>query len=372
MGQHIALAMIVKNEAHVLPRCLASVKPWISSWCIADTGSTDETHAVIRRELAGIPGELIERPWIGFATNRNQAFDRAETHADYVLVIDADEELVGNTSDPIPELTDPGYALEYELVGENTEWWRPTLVKAGIGWHYESSVGPEANELHEYLIAPGKPASTPIRGVSIKSHNDSARNTPGHRKKSLRDAKLLGRSARRHPENPRTWFYLARSLAGAEKIDAAINAYERRSGFDDDSEERWYALYQSAALREVRGDDWRDVARAFLRAYNARPRRAEPLWSLAALHNDHKEHALAEMYARVACSLPIPGDVQPLNKSIYHWRIPLELAVAIANQGRLGEALDIVKRVEASPRLPGAELPNVRRLASEFAKGIAA
>ena len=40
MEAHIRLNMIVKNEAHVILRCLASVKPWIDSWCIVDTSSS--------------------------------------------------------------------------------------------------------------------------------------------------------------------------------------------------------------------------------------------------------------------------------------------------------------------------------------------
>ena len=36
----INLCMIVKNEAHVIERCLASVLPLIDKWSIVDTGST--------------------------------------------------------------------------------------------------------------------------------------------------------------------------------------------------------------------------------------------------------------------------------------------------------------------------------------------
>lgn len=360
--------MIVKNEAHVIRRCLESVKPWITHWAIVDTGSTDGTQDEIRRCLGELPGVLLEKPWVGFATNRNQSLTAAERFApDYLFVIDADEELVGNTGEPLPELTDDGYALELQLVGENVTWRRPCLVKAGRGWKYESSVGREGNELHEYLIAPGRPASTLIQGVTVKSYNDSARNTAGAQKKAARDAKLLRRGLKTSRDAARTWFYLARSLATAGDIDGAIVAYERRAEFPDTlTEENWFALYQAAGLRAARGDDWRDVARTYLRAYDRRPQRAEPLWCLAQLHSDHKEFATAEMFARVACSKPVPPDVQPLDRSVYDWRVPLELAVAIANQGRLSEALAIVKRIESSPSLPHSELPNVRRLASEL------
>ena len=74
----IALSMIVKNEAHVLGRCLASVRPLITSWVIVDTGST--AHRIRRlargrrparqrsgarrkerRILPGVPSRLVAR-----------------------------------------------------------------------------------------------------------------------------------------------------------------------------------------------------------------------------------------------------------------------------------------------------------------------
>ena len=39
----LTLAMIVKNEAPNILECLESVAPYICSYVIADTGSTDNT-----------------------------------------------------------------------------------------------------------------------------------------------------------------------------------------------------------------------------------------------------------------------------------------------------------------------------------------
>ena len=47
-GQNVCLNMIVKNEAAVIARCLASVRPLIDSWAIVDTGSSDGTQEIVR------------------------------------------------------------------------------------------------------------------------------------------------------------------------------------------------------------------------------------------------------------------------------------------------------------------------------------
>lgn len=91
--QTICLSMIVKNEAHVIERCLNSVKPFIDSWVIMDTGSTDGTQEVIEQCMKGIPGELHNRTWVNFAHNRNESLKIALQKADYVLIMDADDYL---------------------------------------------------------------------------------------------------------------------------------------------------------------------------------------------------------------------------------------------------------------------------------------
>jgi glycosyltransferase involved in cell wall biosynthesis len=78
----ICLNMIVKNEAHVIERCLASVLPLIDSWVIVDTGSTDATPDIIERFLRGKPGQLHHRPWLNFGHNRTEAMQLALQAAD--------------------------------------------------------------------------------------------------------------------------------------------------------------------------------------------------------------------------------------------------------------------------------------------------
>jgi len=90
----ITLCMIVKDESHVIERCLSSVAPLVDYWVIVDTGSTDGTQQKIKDffDRNGIPGELHEIPWVDFGTNRSKALELAQsTVYDYSLMIDADE-----------------------------------------------------------------------------------------------------------------------------------------------------------------------------------------------------------------------------------------------------------------------------------------
>ncbi len=353
----IALAIIVRNEAHVLERCLRSVKPHITHWVICDTGSTDNTKAVVREILGDLPGKLVDRPWgrpsdswlrrlvgkrdVDFAHNRNEAFELAREFAtDYLMTLDADEELVAKPG-AFDALEADAYQVRFELHKEGLEgsWPRNLLLKSSTPWVYQDA-------LHEHLRRVEGASIHMLPGVVVKSYHDSARNQDGLIAKCKRDAAVLRYELKRDPEHRRFWFYLGQSCAGAMLIDEAIAAYTKRASFDDpDNEDNWYARFQAAALSEFRGDHWHDVVNAYLEAYNQRPTRAEPLWAVAVLMNDRKRHASAELFARAACRIPRPTERHLVNDSIYQWRSAFELANALAAQGKIGEAKQILERM---------------------------
>jgi len=82
----LSLCMIVRNEAELLPRCLASVRDLVAEMVIVDTGSTDDTIAIAQ----GFGAEVYSFTWIDdFAAARNQCL--ARVHGEWFLVLDADE-----------------------------------------------------------------------------------------------------------------------------------------------------------------------------------------------------------------------------------------------------------------------------------------
>lgn len=94
--------MIVKNASRDLQECLASVRGAVDETVIADTGSTDDT-----REIAQAAGaHVISIPWEDdFAAARNRSL--AEVKADWVLMMDADEQLDPAARAEFPALLAP-------------------------------------------------------------------------------------------------------------------------------------------------------------------------------------------------------------------------------------------------------------------------
>ena len=95
----ICLNMIVKNESKIITRLFDSVVGLIDSYCICDTGSTDNTIQLIREyfQQRGIPGKVVEEPFRNFGYNRTFAIEQCTglENADYLLLMDADMVLTG-------------------------------------------------------------------------------------------------------------------------------------------------------------------------------------------------------------------------------------------------------------------------------------
>ena len=82
----LSVAIITFNEEANLGRTLESVR-WADQIVVVDSGSTDRTVEIAR----GFGAEVIERPWPGFAAQKNFAISQCT--GTWVLSLDADEEL---------------------------------------------------------------------------------------------------------------------------------------------------------------------------------------------------------------------------------------------------------------------------------------
>ena len=117
--------MIVKNVADTIRPCLESISGIVSQIVIADTGCTDNTCEIAR----DFGATVVSFPWQSdFAKARNAAL--APMTTDWILVLDADEELDEDAKTYIPELLQcredvGGYATpirNYMLTRFNRGW----------------------------------------------------------------------------------------------------------------------------------------------------------------------------------------------------------------------------------------------------------
>jgi len=110
----LSLAMIVKDEAANLPRCLASVRGLVDEVVVVDTGSTDDTVAIAKSFQA----HVHPFPWIDdFSAARNESLRHCR--GDWVLILDADEAIDPQDHGIIRSVLDQKAPSAFNLVLRN-------------------------------------------------------------------------------------------------------------------------------------------------------------------------------------------------------------------------------------------------------------
>jgi glycosyltransferase involved in cell wall biosynthesis len=345
----ICLNMIVKNEAHVIRRCLDSLVDLIDHWVIVDTGSTDGTQELIRAHLAGVPGELIERPWLSFAHNRSEAIACARGKADYLLIIDADELLERDPGFVLPPLVDDAYQLVIESGGYS--YFKTQLIANHLDWCFK-------NVVHEYLHCAQAKRESVLPGLRTIRHHDGARSRDPNTYR--KDALLIEAALLDHPDDHRYVFYLAQSYRDAQDPELALRHYRRRAALGGWLEEVWYSLCQVAELKHRLGHPWPEVQAAYLDAYAAKPDRAEPLFHLGMHYQRRREFPLARLFLERAAAIPYPvEDRLFVEQDAYRFRIAVELAVACYYVGEHERAIALDNQLLAGGQLPAAMVDQV-------------
>lgn len=317
MSSRLCLNGIVRNERSNLVRMLRSVAPHISCYAITDTGSTDGTPDLIKEffEERNIPGYIHHTVFKDFEQARNFALDAARNSTlefDYMLLVDADMELVVEEQNWKDDLSAPAYDMVQR--GGDMSYYNVRLARRDL---------PEIRYFgvtHEYLSSPG---CVHLNNAWFIDHATGSNRV----NKAQRDYDLLTEDVRQNPDNPRSWFYLAQTLKDMGRLPEAIEAYEKRIALGGWDEEIWYSQRSIAHC-------YRDLHQAdkftfhSLRAFNLRPTRAEPLYDLARYYRDKNNNNLACLFAYDGLSIIRPNDILFVDEYPYKAGFREELSIA--------------------------------------------
>ena len=280
----ICLSMIVRNEAHCIRRCLDSVKDLVDCYKIVDTGSKDDTIAIIREVLADKPGVVLHRPWQDdFAYHRNQALpcigEFGMTENDYVLFADADDEMVISIPFSKDQLVAECYGIA-NMDGELANF-RPHLFRfrPGVKW-----VGVR----HEDVEGATFGVFSLLRADQIKFlvHHEGARSQ--NTNKVVDDAVALLRA--REGESSGSLLYnrytclIAQSFMDAGMFIHAIEYYSKYIEIAKDDpykESLWMGRFMLAICYEQTGQPRNEIVNMYMEAIDYSPDRIEPYFLLA-------------------------------------------------------------------------------------------
>lgn len=337
----VCLNMIVKNEAHVITRCLKTVKPFIDYWVILDTGSSDGTQKIIAEFMKDIPGELHEDPFVNFEYSRNKALDFAKGKADYVLFIDADEELSYATDFKLPDLNKDFYHITINNNGN--EYVRRMLIKNDLNWRWKGV-------LHEVIVCHDATTHEVIKGIKNLYHTDGARSKDPL--KYQKDAQILEEAIKKEPDSTRTTFYLAQSYRDAKNLKKALEWYTKRVEMGGWDQEVFWAMLETARMKHALKMPPEEFIPDFFKAYQFRTSRAEPLYYISHYYRLKEDYLQGYLMAKIAYNIPVPDDILFVRKWMYDYGIPLELSICAYWIGNYEECKQVSMKMLEDSSLP--------------------
>jgi len=326
-GPTICLNMIVKNESRVIRRLLESVAPWIDSYCICDTGSTDDTIQIIESFFSElqIPGKVVQEPFRDFGYNRTFALNACKDmeKADYLLLLDADMVFWVHPSVGCDELRCMLLNGESHYVYQGSDQFyykNVRVVKNRFGFSYWGVT-------HEYVNAPPDTRYNHLdrTKIFIRDIGDGGSKSD----KFLRDIRLLTKGLEENPNNDRYTFYLANSYKDSGQLDEAIEFYKKRIAIGGWHEEVWYSHYNIGICYKHKGD----MANAiywWMEAYQFFPDRIENLYEIVTYYRNIGKNRLSYPFCILAkneIDKKRPLDYLFLQRDIYDYKMDYELSI---------------------------------------------
>ena len=338
----VCLAMIVRNEAAVLPRMVASIAGVVDQWLVVDTGSTDGTPQVVEQLLADLPGQVEHRVWRDFGYNRTELVQMAGQleGVTHLLLLDADHTVDVDPNWRSQLAGEPAEELMVPVDSGDHQFHQSYLVRTGPAWRYE---GPT----HEYLTCNDPVRRAVFGALRITHHADGgARHDKFERDLALLSGHLVG-----HPDDARSTFYLAQTYRDLGRSEEALATYEHRATLGGWHEEVYYALLQVGEMHYRLGRP-ADAAWAWQRAVQVRPSRAESFHRLGRLLNEQSQWQPARMWLEHAATLPPSDDLLFVDRWVHRWGIGFELAIARWWTGDRVAANETFAELAARPDTP--------------------
>ena len=318
----LCLNMIVKNESKIITRLLESVSSIIDSYCICDTGSSDNTKEIIENffKIRNIPGKIVHEPFKNFAHNRNFALRAAEGMSDFVLLLDADMVLdIKNFRKDMLNTSDTFYILQ----GNHHFFYQNVRIVRNSGLYSYAGV------THEYINTP------PNNRIKLFEKDElfivDIGDGGAKSDKFERDIRLLTQGLIDEPNNERYYFYLANSYNDNGEYEKAIETYQKRIDCKGWNQEVYYSYFKMGQCYKNMGK-MNDAVSCWLLSLEAIPERLETVYELMHYYRNTSKNRLVYQFYKIAKEVLdkkiFRDDYLFLHNDVYTHKIYYEYSIA--------------------------------------------
>jgi glycosyltransferase involved in cell wall biosynthesis len=316
----INICIMVKDAGDGFRDILIRNRPYIDRWTILDTGSTDNTVAIIREVLGDKRGTLYQEPFINFRDSRNRLLDLAGDACAFNVMLDDTYVLHGDLRGFLQNARGDDVVESFTITinGGDTLYGSNRITKPERGLKY-------VNVIHE-IIEPNFVVLIPFAAAHIEDVSSSGMIERTKCRKHS-DIDLLIQMIEDDPNDVRPWYYLGDSYLGLKDWQKSYDYFKIRASMCDGfAGEQQDAMYYVAALADkYLGHPWEVCHQLWLAAYNADPTRGDSLYFIGEHYLNAGNEDIGIMYLKKAFSLGMPEIQMSVRKDIYTYHIPSKL-----------------------------------------------
>lgn len=356
----LSIAMIVKNEAHHLPRCLEHAHLFADEVVIVDTGSTDTTKEVAKK----FTSKIFDFVWCDdFAKARNASLEKCTQN--FVMWLDADDIITKDNALKIKKLL--GNPVDWDVIylkyvcnvdanGNPTNILRKERIfrnKLGIKYVYP---------IHEMLKWPTTPLRFHMNDEEIMIYHRQTKdhqNLHPHKDSASRNIKILEKAlqSQEYKDSNRLWGSLGDEYRHLGQPKNAVPSYIRALQCKDEqdphvlSKQLFELATQFFALKQ-----WDQALDALGQSMRLYPLWREPFFEAGKTYFEQQRFAESLQMFLICATIPRPVQKSIEDENIYSGYLYYDyLSLAYDRLGQWDKALESIRQALAF-------LPNDERL----------
>jgi len=322
--------MIVKNAGEQLEEMLNENMCHFDEWTIVDTGSTDDTIAIIERVLVGKKrGKLYHRPFVNFRDTRNICLDLAvKQHivpCKYLTMLDDTYVVYGDLRKFFMEVRGDQFADSFSMFvrTDDTVYTSNRIIRVDTGLRYKYKI-------HE-IIDDNKNINVliPKEDVSILDRRFSYMEERSMKRKR-QDLQWLKEEIEDNPHEPRHYYYLGQTYYVMGEYHNAFDTFQKRVQFINNGfiQERLDAAFESARIANFKLNwPWEECLKLYEKAWSIDDSRPESLYFIGIHYYFEENYSKAYKYFKQAFQLGFPVHCQhSLKPTLSFHFLPIYLA----------------------------------------------
>ena len=361
----IGLLLVVddRSDLALVAKCLVSSLPLADSWCIVDLRD-DQTDlkSLLEETFADMPGGVVDGRQMDRAAAQSEGLTRLRKSSDYSLLLAESTEVCFDLDYNVVALKATLNRSAYRLTTKSgsRHCAQLALLNNAYEFYFRGAVFPML-DCHDTVESVGH-----IDGIFFEEDSPTGQ-------RSADEVAVLESAFSTEPDRLlRVHFasVIARAHSEMGQYSKAQAWFEQVVQLGNSGDEICEALLRAGHCARDLLRPSSEVLDLYMRAHDANPHRAEPLYYAARVLREDNRLSLAHLFAQAALKKAQPEIVNCLETDVYDWKALFEFSFVAYYVGDHQAGFNACKELLTNPALSEADRMLTRKNLNHYIRAL--